>query len=219
MAQHEVRFTIPERKLGKSDIEFRVRRNGKLLGTLGISKGALVWIRASKKSGYRLAWRELDKLAVEHGRRRRRSDRVTKRLIDKNESTWNSRAYKERRNKTTVTSHLRRKRIFSRSPRHLVFMNANFVFTGKFRYGARVDCKRAVQARGGMCDHNRLTHQTDVLVVGSLGSPSYFMKRYGRKIEKAKGYRKKTGRPMIIAEDRWDRYLRGANGIKSTSEN
>lgn len=28
MAQHEVNFTIPERPLGKADVEFSIKRNG-----------------------------------------------------------------------------------------------------------------------------------------------------------------------------------------------
>lgn len=38
---HEVMFSIPYRKLGKSDIKFVVKSDGERLGTLWISKGAL----------------------------------------------------------------------------------------------------------------------------------------------------------------------------------
>ena len=38
MADHDVSFTIPERGLGKADIEFKVKRDGKALGRLRISE-------------------------------------------------------------------------------------------------------------------------------------------------------------------------------------
>ncbi len=43
---HKVRFSIPERELGKADIEFKVNREGARFGTLKISKGSVVWVRA-----------------------------------------------------------------------------------------------------------------------------------------------------------------------------
>ena len=52
MARHDVRFNIPERKLGKSDIEFTVYSDDLRLGVLKISKGALVWRSANKKRGH-----------------------------------------------------------------------------------------------------------------------------------------------------------------------
>jgi hypothetical protein len=67
MANHDVYFTIPERELGKADIEFRVKRNGAAFGRLRISNGSLVWVPANKKYGYRLSWREFNELAQEHG--------------------------------------------------------------------------------------------------------------------------------------------------------
>jgi hypothetical protein len=40
---HEVRFSLPERELGKADIEFKIKKDGKAFGTLQVSKGAIVW--------------------------------------------------------------------------------------------------------------------------------------------------------------------------------
>ena len=39
---HNVTFSVPARSLGKSDIEFVVRRNSEKFGTLRISNGSLV---------------------------------------------------------------------------------------------------------------------------------------------------------------------------------
>ena len=38
MAQHDVTFTIPERALGKADLEFNVKRNGDMVGRLNSNK-------------------------------------------------------------------------------------------------------------------------------------------------------------------------------------
>jgi hypothetical protein len=43
MAHHRVSFQLPERKLGKSNIEFIVTVDGTKLGELWVSRGAVVW--------------------------------------------------------------------------------------------------------------------------------------------------------------------------------
>lgn len=67
MADHDVFFTIPERELGKADIEFKVKRNGSAFGRLRVSNGSLVWVPVNKKYGYRLKWSQVDELAQAHG--------------------------------------------------------------------------------------------------------------------------------------------------------
>lgn len=42
MARHEVRFTVPQRPLGKADVEFDIKRNGEALGRLKVSKALSV---------------------------------------------------------------------------------------------------------------------------------------------------------------------------------
>ena len=69
MPRHDVRFTIPERRLGNADIEFIVHSDDVRLGTLKISKGALVWCPANKKRGYVIGWDAFDRFAREFGRR------------------------------------------------------------------------------------------------------------------------------------------------------
>ena len=71
MARHNVTFTLPERGLGNSDVEFVVRGDEVRLGTLKVSKGALVWSPANKKRGYELGWAEFDRVMQERGRRER----------------------------------------------------------------------------------------------------------------------------------------------------
>lgn len=137
----------------------------------------------------------------------RRSVPVTKEFVDKYESKWKPRSYGEGSTNSTVTSHLWARDIFSPSPHRMVFKNKNFVFTGKFRYGTQEACIKAIRARRGICNRNYVTSETDVLVVGALGSPTYFWKKYGTKIQKARRYSRKTGRALIIPEDRWERSL------------
>ena len=69
MAKHRVTFTLPERTLGNSDIEFTVQSDDARLGILKVSKGALLWRPANKKRGYVVGWDAFDRLAREYGRR------------------------------------------------------------------------------------------------------------------------------------------------------
>lgn len=47
MAMHDVLFSIPERALGKADINFVVKRDCSVLGTLAVSNRSLVWFPKS----------------------------------------------------------------------------------------------------------------------------------------------------------------------------
>jgi hypothetical protein len=59
---YDVTFEIPERPLARANIRFRVEGDGVLLGTLKISKGAIVWTPADKKRGHKLAWAQFAEL-------------------------------------------------------------------------------------------------------------------------------------------------------------
>ena len=67
MARHNVTFSLPERELGRADIEFLVKRDGEMHGTLKVSNGSLVWVPKNKRLGHKLGWAEFAKLAEEHG--------------------------------------------------------------------------------------------------------------------------------------------------------
>jgi hypothetical protein len=71
MARHDVRFTIPERRLGNADIEFAVYSDDERLGLLKISKGAVVWRHANKKLGKVMDWTTFDRIMQAEGRRER----------------------------------------------------------------------------------------------------------------------------------------------------
>jgi hypothetical protein len=77
-----------------------------------------------------------------------------------------------------------------------------FVFTGKFAFGPRRDCERQVHNVGGLCEPS-ITRRTNYVVIGTFGSRDWLHTSFGRKIEKAVGYRE-SGVPLaIMAEDHW----------------
>jgi hypothetical protein len=63
---HEVRFKVPRRRLGHSDVVFDVYTEGTKFGTLKISKGSLVWFPANTTIGYKVGWEQLDRLMHDH---------------------------------------------------------------------------------------------------------------------------------------------------------
>jgi hypothetical protein len=67
MAQHEVKFTVPERPLGKADVEFSIKRDGEALGRLKVSNGTIVWVPKNKKYGFKLGWVKFDELMQQRG--------------------------------------------------------------------------------------------------------------------------------------------------------
>jgi hypothetical protein len=67
---HDVTFEIPERRLGKVDIEFKVKRDGALLGTLKISKGAIAWRLRNGQRDLKLSWAKFDEYMRLRDRRR-----------------------------------------------------------------------------------------------------------------------------------------------------
>jgi len=68
MAKHDVSFIIPERSLGKADIEFKIRRDEEVLGKLKVSNGSLVWVPKNATYGYKIDWIKFDQVIREAGR-------------------------------------------------------------------------------------------------------------------------------------------------------
>jgi hypothetical protein len=66
---HEVDFSIPSRDLGRSDVEFNVKKDGRKLGTLKVSKGSVVWFATDTSYGYKLTWSAFDALMQANGKR------------------------------------------------------------------------------------------------------------------------------------------------------
>ena len=66
---HKVTFSVPERALGREDIEFVVMRGGVRFGTLLVSKGAVEWRPTNKVYRQRLGWERFDQVMRESGRK------------------------------------------------------------------------------------------------------------------------------------------------------
>ena len=66
--KHGVQFTVPRRDLGKADVLFDVKINGEKLGTLGVSKGSLVWYPKNNSYGHKVTWTVFDRFMQEHPR-------------------------------------------------------------------------------------------------------------------------------------------------------
>ena len=62
---HNVKFSIPEKDLGRADVEFRISHGGAKVGTLKISKGALVWVPKDHTYGFKIGWKDFDALMRE----------------------------------------------------------------------------------------------------------------------------------------------------------
>jgi hypothetical protein len=94
-------------------------------------------------------------------------------------------------------------------PPAFVWEGAIVVFTGKFAFGTRADCQRAVARLGATCESD-VTLRTKYLVIGTFGSRDWVHTSFGRKIEKAVEYRDTAGSPHIVGEDHWVQCLDAA---------
>lgn len=66
LAKHDVSFNIPQRALGKADVEFQVKRDGTILGTLTVSNGSLVWFPRGTTYGIKMGWTRFDEIMQDH---------------------------------------------------------------------------------------------------------------------------------------------------------
>jgi len=64
---HDVIFNVPSRSLGRSDVEFQVKKDGTTLGTLKVSKGSVVWFPANTTYGYKVNWSQFDSILQQNG--------------------------------------------------------------------------------------------------------------------------------------------------------
>jgi len=83
----------------------------------------------------------------------------------------------------------------------VVIKDSNFCFTGTFMFGARKDCKKAIENAGGF--ETSLKAVTDYLVIGNYATDSWVHSSYGRKIEKAVDMKEKGHHIKIISESHW----------------
>ena len=69
MAKHDVTFEVPERKLGRSDVKFQIKRDKETLGTMTVSKGSVVWFPKGASYGHRIRWKKFDELMQKNVKR------------------------------------------------------------------------------------------------------------------------------------------------------
>jgi len=93
-----------------------------------------------------------------------------------------------------------------RPPPKLKWTDSVFVFTGKFAFGPRLDCERAVIKLKGVCERG-VTKRTDYLIIGTFGSRDWVHTSFGRKIEQAVEYRDAGESLAIVGEEHWVRAL------------
>jgi hypothetical protein len=69
MPKHNIEFVVPGHELRKAQraVGFTVNEDGRLLGTLWISKGRVEWLRNNGRRGKKLTWGQLADLIQEHG--------------------------------------------------------------------------------------------------------------------------------------------------------
>ena len=64
---HNVTFTIPEKDLGRADVEFKIKIDKTVFATLKVSKGSLVWVPRDKTYGYHINWCSFDEFMQQKG--------------------------------------------------------------------------------------------------------------------------------------------------------
>lgn len=84
----------------------------------------------------------------------------------------------------------------------IFFRNMSFCFTGKFIYGTRACCERAVLHAGGM-PVDTVSKRLNYLVIGTMIEPQWINTTYGRKIEKAAIWRDQGNDLVIVSERQW----------------
>lgn len=66
MAKHNVYVTLPDAELRNSDAFFVIYQNGRKLGTITISKGAIEWYPKNARSPYTIGWSQFNKMVKQY---------------------------------------------------------------------------------------------------------------------------------------------------------
>lgn len=84
----------------------------------------------------------------------------------------------------------------------IFFRDMSYCFTGKFIYGTRACCERAILRLGAM-PVDSVSKRLNYLVIGTMIEPQWINTTYGRKIEKAAAYRDEGCDIIIVSERQW----------------
>ena len=109
-----------------------------------------------------------------------------------------------------MPDHLKSEDLYNNPLPKIKFAASVFVFTGKFSFGEKKDCRQAVIEKGGKVEGVVKT-SSDYLIVGEKGNPTWKRGNYGGKIAKAFNFRHNYGKPAIVSESDWKAALDGGN--------
>ena len=84
----------------------------------------------------------------------------------------------------------------------IIFRHRAFCFTGRFLFGTRAACERAILQLGGTAV-DTVSKRLDYLVIGTMIEPQWINTTFGRKIEKAVACRDDGGEIVIVSERQW----------------
>lgn len=88
------------------------------------------------------------------------------------------------------------------SDAEIIFRDNVFCLTGRFAYGTRASCERAILRREGVVVDG-VTKKVDYLVIGSMITSDWKHTTFGLKIAKAVEYRDRDEGILIISEQQW----------------
>lgn len=89
----------------------------------------------------------------------------------------------------------------------IFFRNMTYCFTGRFIYGTRANCERAVLSLGAM-PVDRISKRLNYLVIGTLIEPTWLHTNYGLKIQSAIKHKESGADIGIISEKQWAEALK-----------
>ena len=87
----------------------------------------------------------------------------------------------------------------------VVIPSASFCFTGKFLYGTRAACERAIEQRGGTVA--TVSKKLNYLVIGELSSRDWKFSSFGTKILSAIEIKQAGANISIVSEEQWSQAL------------
>lgn len=69
MPTHTISAKLPTVPIGNADVEFKIMKDRAVIGTLLVSKGAVVWTPRDHTNGYKMSWTDFDGLMRSNGKK------------------------------------------------------------------------------------------------------------------------------------------------------
>jgi NAD-dependent DNA ligase len=117
---------------------------------------------------------------------------------------WDRRSHQKVADAGRISKFVAEEGMFCSPPPEIDWVDSVFVLTGRFTFGTKKACEQAIVAKGGEV-HDKVSTQTDYLVVGQKGNLAYSNPEqgYGGKVKEAIKFRSDRGKPRIIEESHW----------------